>query len=128
MKKILVILILTCISSFTSAHKYEHLQINTYSANSHSSQSHTHTKPESESKHNHITFGFNEDHQPHLHSHEDMLFLKASGQKKTNNKTHVIQNTILDLSQLNIPINPKVYIQTTRYNSIFISRNRPLLI
>jgi len=130
MKKTIILLILICIPYFTSAHKYEHIQINTHSANSHSSHFHTHTESESESEseHNHIASEFYEGHQPHSHSHADILFLKSSGQKKANNKIHVIQNTVLDLSKFNTLIDPKIYIQTTHYSSIFISRNQPLLI
>ena len=129
MKKILVFLIIFCISTFSSAHMYEHTKVNTHIDKFHSSSLSDYAHLEN----GHIAFDGRESHYPSIHKHLDKLCFRSARQRNDKDKlfnpqVFVTQKDFLDTSQANVFKKPKKYTQVTYYNSSFISRNQPLLI
>ena len=129
MKKILVFLIIFCISTFFGVHTYEHTKINMYTDEYHSSSFNDHAHLEN----NYNTFDTHEGHHPSLHKHLDNLFVRSARQREGDDKLFipqifVNQKAFLSLPQLAVFKNPKTSISTISYNTPFVSSNQPLLI
>ena len=130
MKKILVFLIILCMSTFFGSHTYEHTKVNTHTNEFHFNSFIDHAHLES----NHGVFDTHENHHPNLHQHLDNLFVRSARQREGNRKLFIprilmIQKNSLNSVHLAVLKKSPTNIPTIYYcNSPGVFSNQPLLI